>query len=157
MSDACYLEHYCFRHRLYSYSRAARFLRFITCYTSSLFCHSLSYDKLHPKTAAPNEKSTWFCYSRLLQIFFHVLILNTVYLLASPAIEDKLLGDRAVAVLGLGAFFACRSNGDTAVGQLPAVLDLENPAEPTSGSNTTMSNSPTGIAGQIPASWGLPA
>ena len=27
MSDACYLEHYCFRHRLHSYSLAARFLR----------------------------------------------------------------------------------------------------------------------------------
>ena len=43
MSDACYLEHYCFRHRLHSYSRAARFLRFTACHTSSLFyataCH----------------------------------------------------------------------------------------------------------------------
>lgn len=38
MSDACYLEHYCFRHRLHSYSRAARFLHIATCHTSSLFC-----------------------------------------------------------------------------------------------------------------------
>jgi hypothetical protein len=38
MSDACYLEHYCFRHRLHSCSLAARFLRIATCHTSSLFC-----------------------------------------------------------------------------------------------------------------------
>ena len=38
MSDAYYLEHYCFRHRLHSCSLAARFLRIATCHTSSLFC-----------------------------------------------------------------------------------------------------------------------
>ena len=38
MSDGCYLEHYCFRHRLHSCSRAARFLHIATCHTSSLFC-----------------------------------------------------------------------------------------------------------------------
>lgn len=52
MSDACYLEHYCFRHRLHSYSRAARFLRIATCHTSSLFritaCHMTSSSNLKP-------------------------------------------------------------------------------------------------------------
>ena len=38
------------------------------------------------------------------QIFFHILILNAIYHLTFPAIEDELSGDRAVAVLGLGAF-----------------------------------------------------
>ena len=38
MSDACYLEYYRFRHRLHSYSLAARSLRIATCHTSSLFC-----------------------------------------------------------------------------------------------------------------------
>ena len=38
------------------------------------------------------------------QIFFHILILNAVYYLAFPSIKDELSGDRAVAVLGLGAF-----------------------------------------------------
>ena len=38
MSDACYLEHYCFRHQLHSCSLAARFLRIATCHTSSSMC-----------------------------------------------------------------------------------------------------------------------
>ena len=38
MSDACYLEQYCFRHHLHSRNLAARFLRIATCHTSSLFC-----------------------------------------------------------------------------------------------------------------------
>ena len=42
--------------------------------------------------------------SKASQIFFHVLILNAVYHLAFPTVEDELSGDRAVAVLGLGAF-----------------------------------------------------
>ena len=37
MSDACYLEQYCFRHQLHSCSLAARFLRIATCHTSSQF------------------------------------------------------------------------------------------------------------------------
>ena len=65
---------------------------------------------------------------KALQIFFHVLILNTVYLLASPAIEDKLLGDRAVAVLGLGAFLLVDQMAILLRDSFLAVLDLENPA-----------------------------
>ena len=38
MSDGCYLEYYRFRHRLHSYSLAARSLRIATCHTSSSFC-----------------------------------------------------------------------------------------------------------------------
>ena len=58
MSDACYLEHYCFRHQLHSCSRAARFLRIATCHTSSLFyvtaCHMA---RCIVKTAAPIFRS----------------------------------------------------------------------------------------------------
>ena len=57
MSDARYLEHYCFRHRLHSCSRAARFLRFTTCHTSSLLCVTACHmTSCIIKTAAPNEK-----------------------------------------------------------------------------------------------------
>ena len=38
------------------------------------------------------------------QIFFHILILNTIYLLAFSTVKNEFSGDRAVAVLGLGAF-----------------------------------------------------
>ena len=56
MSDACYLEHYCFRHRLHSCSLAARFLRIATCHTSSLFCVTACHmTSCIIKTAAPNE------------------------------------------------------------------------------------------------------
>ena len=37
MSDACYLEQYCFRHHLHSRNLAARFLRIATCHMSSQF------------------------------------------------------------------------------------------------------------------------
>ena len=39
------------------------------------------------------------------QIFFHVLILNAIYHLAFPSIEDELSSDRAIAMLGLRTFF----------------------------------------------------
>ena len=56
--DACYLEHYCFRHRLHSCSLAARFLRIATCHTSSLFCVTACHmTSCIIKPAAPNEKS----------------------------------------------------------------------------------------------------
>ena len=59
------------------------------------------------KTAAPNGKiGTAVLLCKVSQIFFHVLILNALNHLAFPAIEDELSGDRAVAVLGLGAFFS---------------------------------------------------
>ena len=52
MSDACYLEYYRFRHQLHSCSLAARFLRIVTCYTSSNFCfrtcHMTSSSNLKP-------------------------------------------------------------------------------------------------------------
>ena len=86
MSDACYLEHYCFRHRLHSCSLAARFLRIATCHTSSLFCVTACHmTSCIIKTAAPNEKiGTAVLLCKASQIFFHVLILNIVYLLAFP-------------------------------------------------------------------------
>ena len=62
------------------------------------------------------------------QIFFHVLILNAVYLLAFPAIEDELSGDRAVAVLGLGAFLLVDQMAVLLRRSFLTVLDLENPA-----------------------------
>lgn len=67
MSDACYLEHYCFRHQLHSCSRGARFfaLHYLS-YVKSILRHSLSYDKLHRKTATPIFRSgRRFCYARL--------------------------------------------------------------------------------------------
>ena len=62
------------------------------------------------------------------QIFFHILIPNAVYHLAFPAIEDELSGDRAVAVLGLGAFLLIGQMAILLRDSLLAVLDLENPA-----------------------------
>ena len=62
------------------------------------------------------------------QIFFHVLIPNAVYHLAFPAIEDELSGDRAVAVLGLGAFLLVDQMAILLRDSFFAVLDLENPA-----------------------------
>lgn len=57
MSDGCYLEYYRFRHRLHSYSLAARSLRIATCHTSSLFCVTACHmTSCIIKTAAPNEK-----------------------------------------------------------------------------------------------------
>lgn len=38
------------------------------------------------------------------QIFFHILILNTIYRLAFPTIENKLSGNRAIAMFRLSAF-----------------------------------------------------
>ena len=62
------------------------------------------------------------------QIFFHILIPNAVYHLAFPAIEDELSGDRAVAVLGLGAFLLVDQMAVLLRDSFLAVLDLENPA-----------------------------
>lgn len=62
------------------------------------------------------------------QIFFHVLILNAVYHLAFPTVEDELSGDRAVAVLGLGAFLLVDQMAILLRDGFFAVLDLENPA-----------------------------
>ena len=62
------------------------------------------------------------------QIFFHVLILNAVYHLAFPTIEDKLSSNRAVAVLGLGAFLLVDQMAILLRRSFLAVLDLENPA-----------------------------
>ena len=56
-------------------------------YVKFILRHSLSYDKLHHKNRRPEWKigaAVLLC--KASQIFFHVLILNTVYLLASPAI-----------------------------------------------------------------------
>ena len=62
------------------------------------------------------------------QIFFHVLILNAVYHLAFSTVEDELSGDRAVAVLGLGAFLLVDQMAILLRDSFLAVLDLENPA-----------------------------
>ena len=62
------------------------------------------------------------------QIFFHILIPNAVYHLTFPAIEDELSGDRAVAVLGLGAFLRVNQMAILLRDGLLAVLDLKNPA-----------------------------
>ena len=67
MSDACYLEHYCFRHQLHSCSRAARFfaLHYLS-YVKSILRHSLSYDKLHHKNRRPDFSfGTAVCQARL--------------------------------------------------------------------------------------------
>ena len=39
------------------------------------------------------------------QVFFHILILNALYHLAFPTVEDEFPCDGAIAVLCLGAFF----------------------------------------------------
>ena len=100
-----------FRTLLFSSSTAfvqSRRTIFAHCYLSYvkfILRHSLSYDKLHHKNRRPEQKigaAVLLC--KASQIFFYVLILNAVYHLAFPAIEDELSGDRAVAVLGLGAF-----------------------------------------------------
>ena len=62
------------------------------------------------------------------QIFFHILIPNAVYHLAFSAIEDELSGDRAIAVLGLGAFLLVDQMAVLLWDSFLAVLDLENPA-----------------------------
>ena len=62
------------------------------------------------------------------QIFFHVLILNALNHLAFSTVEDKLSGDRAVAVLRLGAFFRVDQMAILLRNGHLAVLDLENPA-----------------------------
>lgn len=86
-------------------SRRTIFALHYLSYVKSILRHSLSYDKLHHKNRRPERKiGTAVLSSKASQIFFHVLILNAVYLLAFSTIEDNLPGDRAVAVLGLGAF-----------------------------------------------------
>ena len=83
-------------------------LSVVLCYSlygKFILRHSLSYDKLHHKNRRPERKNgTAVLSCKTSQIFFHVLILNAVYHLAFPTVEDELSGDRAVAVLGLGAF-----------------------------------------------------
>ena len=77
MSDACYLEHYCFRHRLHSCSLAARFLRIATCHTSSLFCVTTCHmTSCIIKTAAPILFGAVVSSCKASQIFFHILILR---------------------------------------------------------------------------------
>ena len=100
-----------FRTLLFSSSTAflqSRRTIFAYCYLSYvkfILRHSLSYDKLHHKNRRPEWKIGAAVSScKASQILFHVLILNAVYHLAFPAIEDELSGDRAVAVLGLCAF-----------------------------------------------------
>ena len=62
------------------------------------------------------------------QIFFHILILNTIYLLAFSTVKNEFSGDRAVAVLGLGAFLLVDQMAILLRNSFLAVLDLENPA-----------------------------
>ena len=62
------------------------------------------------------------------QIFLYILIPNAIYHLTFPAIEDELSGDRAVAVLGLGAFLLVDQMAVLLRRSFLAVLDLENPA-----------------------------
>ena len=100
-----------FRTLLFSSSTAfvqSRRTIFAHCYLSYvkfILRHSLSYDKLHHKNRRPERKIGAAVLScKASQIFFHVLILNALNHLAFPAVEDELSGDRAVAVLGLGAF-----------------------------------------------------
>ena len=110
-------------------SRRTIFALHYLSYVKFVLRHSLSYDKLHHKNRRPERKiGTAVLLCKASQIFFHVLILNTVYLLASPAIEDKLPGDRAVAVLGLGAFLLVDQMAILLRDSFFAVLDLENPA-----------------------------
>jgi hypothetical protein len=88
-------------------SRRTIFAHCYLSYVKFILRHSLSYDKLHHKNRRPDfsvRAAVLSC--KVSQIFFHVLIRNAVYHLAFPAIEDELSGDRAVAVLGLCAFFA---------------------------------------------------
>ena len=104
---------------------------FAHCYLSYVKCilrHSLSYDKLHRKNRRPRRKiGTAVLLCKVSQIFFHVLIRNTVYHLAFLAIEDELSGDRAVAVLGLGAFLLVDQMAILLRDSFLAVLDLKNP------------------------------
>lgn len=52
------------------------------------------------------------------QVFFHILILNALYHLAFPTVEDEFPCDGAIAVLCLGAFFSRPPDDDTAVAAL---------------------------------------
>ena len=98
-------------------------------YVKFILRHSLSYDKLHHKNCRPERKiGTAVLSCKVSQILFHVLILNAVYHLAFPAIEDELSGDWAVAVLGLGAFLLVDQMAILLRDGFFAVLDLENPA-----------------------------
>ena len=86
-------------------SRRTIFALYYLSYVKFVLRHSLSYDKLHHKNRRSERKiGTAVLLCKASQIFFHILILNAAYHLAFPAVEDKLSGDRAVAVLGLGAF-----------------------------------------------------
>ena len=86
-------------------SRRTIFARHYLSYVKFILRHSLSYDKLHHKNRRPERKiGTAALLCKVSQIFFHVLILNAIYHLAFPTVEDKLSCNRAVAVLGLCAF-----------------------------------------------------
>ena len=62
------------------------------------------------------------------QIFFHILVLNATYYLTFPTIEDKLSGNRTIAVLGLGALLWVNQMTILLRNGFLTVLDLENPA-----------------------------
>ena len=105
------------------------FAHYYLSYVKFILRHSLSYDKLHHKNRRPERKiGTAVLLCKVSQIFFHVLILNAVYHLAFSAVEDELSGDRAVAVLGLGAFLLVDQMAILLRDSFLAVLDLENPA-----------------------------
>ena len=98
-------------------------------YVKFILRHNLSYDKLHCKNRRPERKiGTSVSLCKASQIFFHILILNALNHLAFPAVEDELSGDRAVAVLGLGAFLLVDQMAILLRDGFFAVLDLENPA-----------------------------
>ena len=110
-------------------SRRTIFARRYLSYVKFILRHSLSYDKLHHKNRRPRRKiGTAVLSCKTSQIFFHILILNAVYHLALPAVEDKLSCNRAVAVLGLGAFLLVDQMTVLLWDSFFAVLDLENPA-----------------------------
>ena len=86
-------------------SRRTIFALHYLSYVKFILRHSLSYDKLHHKNRRPERKiGTAVLSCKASQIFLYILILNAVYHVAFPTVEDELSGDRAVAVLGLGAF-----------------------------------------------------
>ena len=106
-------------------SRRTIFAHCYLSYVKFILRHSLSYDKLHHKNRRPERKiGTAVLSCKAPQIFFHILILNALNHLAFPAIKDKLSGDWAVAVLGLGAFLLVDQMAILLRDGFFAVLDL---------------------------------
>ena len=80
------------------------------------------------KTAAPFFQSgRRFLSCEVPQILFHILILNAIHHLAFSAVEDKLPGDWAIAMLRLGTLFRVDQMALLLRRSFFAVLDLENP------------------------------